>query len=305
MTQLPTLEAFRTHIDAHDGIFDPHGELTKSRQRTHSLSILAGAYVNSFHSEISAVLNACTISRDDPYSRTRDTLEILDKIEYGEEETAVGAAERLWKIHSHASTTLADGRVLTATDTDLLGVSLITGFRCTAAMRTLEHLLHSHDQAMADELFASYWAERAGLMAAVGIPFDYLPESPVEAVEWWSDQLERHLRADAAQITLEGILDDFTATAATQVADKKTSVLAHALSGPVVRAVRAIAYQAAPEFLRDAAWPEGPPAFGHAIVTAIPATSILPDWMAAGLPRQCPEAHRVAQHVAEEDARRG
>ena len=301
MGQLPTLDAFQSHIDVHNGIFDPRGELTKSQNRSHALSILAGAFVNSFHSSIAAVLSQTNVSRDDPLTRTDMTLDLLDRIEYGEPDTAVEAAELLWKIHSHASAKLDNGTVVTATDTDLLAVAFVTGFRCTAALRVLEHLTASHyDQAKADELFASYWVERAGLMSAVGIPVDYLSQSPDEAVQWWSDQLEKHLRIDAEQHTLESILDAFESKASTQVAQTKTGHIAHAASGAVVRVVRTIAYHAAPPFLRAAAWPDGPPTMGHAIALTIPATKHLPDWMLGGLPWECPQARRVTNLLAEE-----
>lgn len=285
------------------GSFDPRGDLTKSQNRTHAISILAGAYLNSFHGSVSAVLNRTTVSRDDPLKRTDMTLDLLDKIEYGEPDTAVVAAELLWKIHSHASATLEDGTVVTASDTDLLAVAFVTGFRCTAALRVLEHFTTAHyDQAKADELFASYWTERAGLMSAVGIPVDYLPASPVDAVQWWSDQLEQHLRIDAAQHTLESILEAFESTAAIQVAETKSSRVAHAVSGAVVRVVRTVAYHAAPPVLRAAAWPDGPPELGHAIAMAIPATKHFPDWLVGGLPWECPQARRVANLLAEEGA---
>lgn len=298
---LPTVEEFRSHVDAHHGIFDPRGQITQTQDRTHAISILAGAFLNSFHGSVSAILNNTTVSRDDPLTRTTMTLDLLDKIEYGEPETAVEAAQLLWKIHSHASATLDDGTVVTATDTDLLAVAFVTGFRCTAALRVLERITAPHyDQDHADELFAAYWTERAGLMAAVGIPDNYLPPDPVDAVQWWSDQIQQHLRIDAAQHTLEAVLDSFESTASTQVTDTKTRRLAHAASGAAVRVVRTVAYYAAPPTLRAAAWPDGPPATGHALAMTIPATKHLPDWMFGGLPRECPQARRVAQLLAEE-----
>ena len=304
MSSLPTLEEFRSHIDAHHGLFDPHGELTKTQDRTHAFSILAGAYVNSFHGKMARILNARTISGVDPLKRTMDTLGILDEIEYGEEDVAVGAAQRLWRIHAHATAVMADGTAVSATDTDLLAVALITGFRCTAALQTLDHSMTLDDvDERIQKHFHAYWVERSGIMAAVGIPNGYLPESPDEAVKWWTDQLQEHIIADAAQNSLEGILDAFTSTASGQVGAMKTRIASKLASGVVTREVQTIAFYAAPQFLREAGWPDGPPHLGHAALLTLPvANRVLPDWITGGIPRECPEARRVMSLLAEENS---
>jgi len=304
MSELPTLEDFRSHIDAHHGLFDPHGELTKTQNRTHLFSILAGAFLNSFHRKIARVLNERTIGGVDPLKRTVQTLGILDEIEYGEEATAVSAAQRLWRLHSHATATMDDGTTVSAADPDLLGVAFITAFRCTAALHVLEHSKSLHDfDDRSRELFHSYWVERHGPMAGVGIPSGYLPESPDDAVNWWTDQLQGNAIADAAQNTLESMLDAFSSTAAGQVAELKTRITSKLGSPIVIRECRTIAYYAAPQLLRETAWPEGPPHLGHAALLTLPiANRVLPAWVAGGLARECPEARRVILLVAEEDA---
>ena len=288
MSELPTLEDFRSHIDAHHGLFDPHGELTKTQDRTHAFSILAGAFLNSFHRKIARVLNERTIAGVDPLKRTVQTLGILDEIEYGEEATAVSAAQRLWRLHSHATATMEDGTTASAADPDLLGVAFITGFRCTAALHVLEDSKGLHDvDDRSRELFHAYWVERHGLMAGVGIPTGYLPESPDDAVNWWTDQLQENTIADAAQHTLESILDAFSSTAAGQVAELKTRITSKMVSPIVIRECRTIAYFAAPQFLRETAWPEGPPHLGHAALLTLPiANRVLPTWVAGGLSRE-------------------
>jgi uncharacterized protein (DUF2236 family) len=302
MSELPTLEEFRSHVDTHLGLFDPHGELTKTQDRTHAFSILAGAFVNSFHGKIARVLNERTISGVDPLRRTVQTLGILDEIEYGEETTAVSAAQRLWRIHSHATATMDNGTTVSATDPDLLAVALISGLRCSAALQILEHSKSLHDvDDRIQGLFNAYWAERRGLMASVGIPSEYLPESPDEAINWWTGQLRENLIADAGQNTLERILDAFASTASGQVADLKTRINSELASGIVIREVRTIAYYAAPPFLRAIAWPDGPPRLGHAALLTLPvANRVLPDWLSGGFPRECPEARRVMLVMADE-----
>ena len=140
-------------------------------------------------------------------------------------------------------------------------------------------------------------------MAGVGIPSGYLPESPDDAVNWWTDQLQGNAIADAAQNTLESMLDAFSSTAAGQVAELKTRITSKLGSPIVIRECRTIAYYAAPQFLRETAWPEGPPHLGHAALLTLPiANRVLPAWVAGGLARECPEARRVILLVAEEDA---
>ncbi len=303
MVSLPTKDAFVAHLDAVNGLLDPRGELAQAQNRTHSFAVLAGAFINSFHAGIARVLSKRTIAGVDPLKRTKQTMEILDEMTFGETETAVSAAERLWRLHAHATATMDDGTAVAATDPDLLAVALMTGLRTTAALRVLTHpgrtkSIEEHLQ----EHFNAYWPERDGMMASVGIPQDYLPDDPVVAQQWWANQIQENLIANAEQQSLEKILDQFASKASGELSDKGKRLLdKHLVSGVVTREVVTIAYYSAPEFLKPIALPDGPPRFGRTELLTLPAANrMAPAWLSGGIPRECPQANRVMTHLAEE-----
>ncbi|MCH9719244.1 MAG: DUF2236 domain-containing protein [Actinomycetia bacterium] len=304
MVSLPTKDSFVAHLDAVNGLLEPHGEFAQAQNRTHSFAVLAGAYVNSFHAGIARVLAKRTIAGVDPLKRTEQTMEILDEVEFGETATAVSAAERLWRLHAHATATMDDGTPVAATDTDLLAVALMTGFRTTAALRVLTHPARTKSiAAHVQDHFEAYWPERAGMMAAVGIPQGYLPDDPIAAQQWWADQIQHNLIANAEQQSLETILDQFTSKASDELSDKGKRLLdKHLVSGVVTREVVTIAYYSAPEFLQPIAFPQGPPQFGRTELLTLPAANrMAPEWLSGGIPRECPQANRVMTHLAEEE----
>lgn len=307
MEKFPTQDEFEQYVDPEHGIWDPQGEIIKTRNRTHAVAILAGAYINSFHHRIAQIMAAKSISGRDPLRRTDDTLNLLDQIEFGDSPTALKAANSLWAIHTHLTSTMEDGSPVSATEPNLLSASLVGGFRTTASQQALMHSHRSHKDVLKsrDQIFASYWVEYERQAAAVGIPAGYLPSDPGAAIDWWAEELRANMVIDANQNSVEGFVKNYTATAVgqTDISNRIQNLFQQHLEARVTtEMVKAVAYYAAPDPIPEFIYPKGVPVHVRAELLAAPlADRFLPDWFFGNVPHECPEAARVMARVVSEE----
>ena len=266
--------------------------------------ILAQSYLNAYDRRVASILGEWSTLTVDPATRAQETMAMMDEIGYGQPNTALRAAEHLWKIHSHLTVQLDDGVTVTAADPDLLGVVLVAGVRAQAAfdvLTTATTLRYVDEQVT--EAFLRGWAgrDREGLSAAVGIPQGYLPDDPLSAMQWWEEQTRKNLVSDAEHIRVKDYLDVLLTTVSKETSSKKQRFVVDHLIGIAVRAVEGVVFYAAPEFLRDLAFPKGAPAFALTDAHALKwGDRIEPSWMLGGIQRVCPQSQRVLELLDDE-----
>lgn len=302
MSHLPTRGEFRQMINPEHGIWDPEGAIVESRNRTHAISILAGAYINSFHHRISRLLAANSYVGTDPLKRTMETLDLLDRIEFGDPDTALKGADDLWSIHANVNATMEDGSPVSAIEPSLLSVAFIVGFRSTASLQVLMHSVRNNSeiQRARDELFAKYWKERAALGAALGIPYNYLPSDPVEAWQWLIHEIKSNTVLDAERKTVEGFVENYAKVSAQQAFGRASTISQffadHVSASITTEMMKAVAYYAATDEIAATIYPNGHgvPLQVRAELVALPTVNnLLPDGFFGGIPRACPHAAHV------------
>ena len=196
---LPTLLELRALLVDDRGTLAPGSALYEVM--SHPLAFVAGeaqALVTVRHADIACVIAEHTGMAGQPFERVQRTRALMLRLEFGSSREAELAARTLWRVHDGLVAT-DEGRVLRASDPDLLAILMVMGQLCSATWSVLMHgIARPRDvKNRADELFARMWQDREPSRSSLGIPGGHLPDSPGDAVDWVMAELDRRWRDDA------------------------------------------------------------------------------------------------------------